>query len=264
MKGCGLAMHWLDPEQFFFFFSEKERLQQLSPSLHPLVHCCSWEVCLSKWTWETLWIYLILQAIRLSRALLNMTWSVPAPEQTLLSPWPTRAVISQNGPWELTAVAFPKQITAAFGNTLRPRDLALTKTRAGAAAANALANALPVCVCVCVHLLPPLCVFVCLCLQGLMRFLSLFFQHLVEWFNIATCTSPFVSFCSLLSVAITRIPSVAWAQNASCLSSNLYTAEKNTGENVFSTLKEKPIYILDQYLRAQKPRSWEPLWANRL
>lgn len=40
-------------------------------------------------------------------------------------------------------MAFPKQITAAFGNTTRPRDLALAKMRAGAAAANALANALP-------------------------------------------------------------------------------------------------------------------------
>lgn len=53
-------------------------------------------------------------------------------------------------------MAFPKQITAAFGNTLRPRDLALTKTRAGAAATNALANALPQFVCV--HLLLSICV----------------------------------------------------------------------------------------------------------
>lgn len=44
-------------------------------------------------------------------------------------------------------MAFPKQITAAFGNTPRPRDLALTETRARAAAANALANALPERVC---------------------------------------------------------------------------------------------------------------------
>lgn len=85
------------------------------------------------------------------------------PEQTLLSPWPTRAVISQNGPWELTAVAFPKQITAAFGNTLRPRDLALTKMRAGAAAANALANALPEYVCVCVDLPLCVCVYIRVC-----------------------------------------------------------------------------------------------------
>lgn len=65
-------------------------------------------------------------------------------------------------------MAFPKQITAAFGNTLRPRDLALTETRAGAAAANASANVLSkrarVCalifflpLCVCVFAGAPLC-----------------------------------------------------------------------------------------------------------
>lgn len=51
----------------------ERRFQQLSPSLHRLVRRRSQEVCLSERTWETLWIYVILQAIRLSRALLNMT-----------------------------------------------------------------------------------------------------------------------------------------------------------------------------------------------
>lgn len=144
--------------------------------------------------WETLWIYLILQAIRLSRALLNMTWSVPALEQTLLSPWPAWAVISQSSSWDLIAVAFPKQINAVFGNTVSPHDLALTKTRAGAAAANALANALPKCVCV--RLLIPVCVFVCKSLRSF----SLFFRHLIAWFNIAMFPSPFVSWCSSLAL----------------------------------------------------------------
>lgn len=144
--------------------------QELSLSLHPLVHCRSLEVCLSKWTWETLWIYLILQAIRLSRALLNMTWSVPAPEQTLLSPWPARAVISWGLSWDLTAVAFLKQITAVFCNTVRPLNLALTKTRARVEAANAPANVLPACVCA--HFL--LSLYVCVCLQCLIHFLFVF------------------------------------------------------------------------------------------
>lgn len=64
-------------------------------------------------------------------------------------------------------MAFPKQITAAFGNTLRPHDLALTETRAGAAAANALANVLPACVGLLLPLLPlspSLCVHVHVCI----------------------------------------------------------------------------------------------------
>lgn len=40
-------------------------------------------------------------------------------------------------------MAFPKQITAAFDNTLRPHDLAFTQTRAEALDANSLANVLP-------------------------------------------------------------------------------------------------------------------------
>lgn len=39
-------------------------------------------------------------------------------------------------------MAFPKQITAASGNTRRPRDLAPCETGAAAAAANAAANGL--------------------------------------------------------------------------------------------------------------------------
>lgn len=65
-------------------------------------------------------------------------------------------------------MAFPKQITAAFGNTLRPHDLALTETRAGAAAANALANVLLGCVGLLLPLSPSLsftlCVHVHVCI----------------------------------------------------------------------------------------------------
>lgn len=43
------------------------------------------KVYLYKWTWERQRIDLILQAIRLRGTFLNMTWSVPAPQQTLLS-----------------------------------------------------------------------------------------------------------------------------------------------------------------------------------
>lgn len=60
-------------------------------------------------------------------------------------------------------MAFPKQITAAFGNTLRPHDLALTETRAGAAAANALANVLPACVGLLLPLSPSLSFSLCAC-----------------------------------------------------------------------------------------------------
>lgn len=107
--------------------------QSLSVSLHLLACRRSQGVCVSERAWKTLWIYVILQAIRLSRALLNMTWSVPAPEQTLLSPWPARAVNSWSSSWDLTAVAFPKQISAAFGNAARPHNLgpAPKKTSAG-------------------------------------------------------------------------------------------------------------------------------------
>lgn len=99
-----------------------------------------------------------------------MTWSVPAPEQTLLSPWPARAVSSRSGSWDLTAVAFPKQISAAFGNAVRPRDLAPHKKKkqqkktptnliGRAAAANAPANTLlSMSVCLFTGLLASACV----------------------------------------------------------------------------------------------------------
>lgn len=142
-------------------------------SLHLPVCRCSQEVCVSERTWKTLWIYVILQAIRLSRALLNMTWSVPAPEQTLLSPWPARAVTSWSGSWDLTAVAFPKQISSAFGNAVRPHDLAPAKKREQERLLLMLRLIHSwACVCLFTGLLP----WVCVCLS---RF-SLFSPHLIE------------------------------------------------------------------------------------
>lgn len=165
--------------------------QELSVSLHPAVFHCSQEVCVSERTWKTLWIYVILQAIRLSRALLNMTWSVPAPEQTLLSPWPARAVSSWSVSWDVTAVAFPKQISAAFGNAVRPRDLAPKKMRARAAAANAPANTLlSMCVCLFTGLLVSECV--CLLIHVLFVFPS------PHWALLSLC------FLKLFSLLFTR------------------------------------------------------------
>lgn len=191
-----------------------------------------------------------------------MTWSVPAPEQTLLSPWPTQAVISQDGPWELTAVAFPKQITAAFGNILRPRDLALTKTRARAAAANALANALPECVCLCVLIFFFFfsCVWVYLCLLGLMWFL--FVLPPPPWM-VRHSDAP-VSLCLLLSsLCGLQLHPICCVGSKMPLWCHLTcTQEKKTQAIMFlSALKKRTCYTLDQY---SWPKILESLRANGL